>query len=437
MKNGWFSLLIMVLLSACGKNPDEQVCFHAVVDDFTETITVNGNIEAVNTTSLMSPRIFLSTIIWLVEDGKEIQKGDTVCILEHPEISNRLESLLEQMEDLDAQLEKLHADHQVKLSMLHAEIENNNIRLSINSLDSIQKKFAPPLQQKLITLEQKKANIFKEKLEKKYTAQKTIGETEIRGLNSRVRQLENQIQRTRDELKQLIITTPMEGKVLRVEVPTRYFMSSQGFGTIGGKLTEGSLALPNMKILEIPDMSKMQVIAELSENNYKRTEEGQKVIIRVDVKDNLVTTGVIKRKMLAGKQQNRDSKVKIYEALIEIDSCHTRLNPGLNAACEIILNELSDTLVIPAIAVFQEDEKKFVFVREGKKFRKTFVETGTLNSTYNVIASGLPADSYIALGRPPGGKIIREREGRSVADSGFISLPEQPVPAPDSILQSN
>jgi len=402
-------LFVLLLFSSCRKKDDELVIFHCLKDDFTETIKVNGTIEAVNTTYLKSPRMSLSTIIWLEEDGKYVKKGDTVCILEHPETQARLESFEDELETMQSQLDKLQADHQVKLALLQTEIENNKIQLSINSLDSIQKKFAPPLQRKIISLEQKKAALIKEKLEKKFASQETIGGTEIRGLKSRIRQMENRIQRIEDQLKQLIITAPIDGLLLRQELPNIFFFSRDGFASVGGKMEEGSMTWTNMNILEIPDLSKMQIKAELSETDYKKAAENQKVHIRVEAKDNLITSGKIKRKMLTGKRQSRNSNIKTYEAIVEVDSCHTQLTPGMNAECEIIINEIQDTLVVPAVAVFEEKEEKFVYLREGKKFRKVPVKTGTMNTTWCIISSGLSEDSYIALSKPSAAKIIEEK----------------------------
>lgn len=431
MKYALLCLLLPILFSACKRDQEETACYHVTINDYTEKITVRGTIRAVNTTYLKAPGMFLAQITWLEEDGKYVRKGDTVCILQHPETTTHLESIVEQKKIVEAQLEKLEADHQVKLAMLQAEIQNNDIQVSINSLDSIQKRFAPPLQQELITLNQKKAGIQRKRLEKKFSSQKTIGETEIRGLNSRIRQMENQIQRVQDELDQLILTAPLDGVLMREVAPNIFFITQDGFGSLGGKMAEGSTTFSNMNLLQIPDMSRMEILAELSENDYKKAEEGKKVMIKVDARNNLITSGKVMRKMLTGKQVNRNSKLKTYEAIIEIDSCHNLLTPGLNAECEIILNELKDTLLVPAICVFEEEEKKYVYVRENKKFRKIPVEAGSSNSAFIVISSGLDTDTYIALSRPPAGKIIREK-GLASLEEPIDSLAED-VPGNDSL----
>lgn len=433
MKNCWHCLLILFLMPSCNQTQEEQVCYHVVTNNYAETMTVNGSIQSVNSIFLKAPQMFLSTVIWIEENGKFVQKGDTVCILEHPETNSRLESISDGLEQTKAQLNRIKADHQVKLAMLQADIENNNILLSINSLDSIQKRFAPPLQQKLLSLEKQKADILKQKLDKKYTAQKTIGETEIRGLTSRIKQMENHVQRMQGDLDQLIITAPKDGLLLREEAPEIYFSTGTGFGSIGGKIMEGSSTWTNMNILQIPDLDEVEVLAELTENNYKKAKEGQKVLIRVEAKNNLLTSGVIKRKMLTGKQVSRDSNVKMYEALIEVDSCHRQLTPGMNAECEIMINEFKDTLVVPAVSVFEEGEEKFVYVQEGKKFRKTLIESGYLNTTYSAVVSGLSSDTYIAFAKPSKGKIIKEKNRIPKPESEHMDSLEQEVQVPDTL----
>lgn len=437
MKNCWPILLLLLLFTSCGNDHNEQACFHVIRDDYTEKISVNGTIQAVDKIYLKAPTMFLSRITWVEDDGTHVQQGDTVCLLEHPEMSSQLEGYKDELDKLTSQLEKLEANHQVKIAMLQAEIENNNIQLSINNLDSVQKKFAPPIQQKLISLEQQKAEILKQKLEKKFTAQKTIGETEIRGLGSRIKQMENRIQRTQKQLEELIIKAPKDGILIREEAPSVMLMSSSGSMTLGGKIQEGTSTMPNMNILQIPNLEKMQVMAELTENDYKKAKDGQKVLIRVEAKNNLLTSGVIKRKMLTGRQQNRNSKVKMYEALVEIDSCHKQLTPGMNAACEIIINEFKDTIVVPAIAVFDENEEKYVYVKEGKKFRKTIIESAYINGSFCVIKSGLTVDCYIAMSRPLKGKVIKEKERMPETESEPADSIEKEITASDTIQFTN
>ena len=58
-------------------------------------------------------------------------------------------------------------------------------------------------------------------------------------------------------------------------------------------------------VLQFPDLSKMQVSAEVAEADFKKIEKGQKVLITVDAAEKLTTTGKVNRKSLMGKTAQR------------------------------------------------------------------------------------------------------------------------------------
>ncbi len=67
-------------------------------------------------------------------------------------------------------------------------------------------------------------------------------------------------------------------------------------------------------------------------------------------------------------QRYSDSKVKFYEVIIDIDSCHSKMKPGLSAECEITLKEARDTLFVPTLAIFERDSAKVVYVKGKNNF---------------------------------------------------------------------
>jgi hypothetical protein len=123
--------------------------------------------------------------------------------------------------------------------------------------------------------------------------------------------------------------------------------------------------------------------------------------VRIDAANKLFTTGKINRKSLLGRNRQRDSKVKTYEAIISIDSCHSKMKPGLSASCEIIINLVKDTIVVPTLSIFEKDSLKTVYVADGNKFLPVSIETGLSNSSYTIVNSGLTGNETIALSEPP------------------------------------
>jgi hypothetical protein len=138
------------------------------------------------------------------------------------------------------------------------------------------------------------------------------------------------------------------------------------------------------------------------------------VLITVDAAKKLVTTGKVNRKSLMGRTAQRysDSKVKFYEIIIDIDSCHSKMKPGLSADCEITLREARDTLFVPTLAIFERDSVKVVYVKGKNNFIPVKVETGLSGSSHTIITGGLKGDEIIALSEPPNSLIALKKMNR-------------------------
>lgn len=418
-----YIVLITILLSACGEKRSGEkrsdiLTFELKRSHFTEKIDAPGTVQAVNTISLSAPRIPGAsnlTVIHLVDDGSYVKKGDTICVISSTELSTRLETNILDLETNRADMKKLEADNAMNLSMLEAQIENNNAQVALNSLDSVQQKFAPPVKQKLFDLELKKSNVIKAKLQKKFDALKKISDSDIRKMNSRIAQSENLIMNLKNQLLSLKLVAPIDGMVLHVISPILY---SRGGGTIGGNIKEGSSVFGGMTVLQIPDRNEMQVTVEVPEADYKRIEENQKVLIEINAANKLKTTGTVKKKTLMG-QTNRfhgetQSKIKTYEVIVKVDSCHNLMTPGLSADCDILISSVRDTLVIPTSSIFQVDSTKVVYVATDGKFFPVTIETGLTNSSETIVSNGLSGNEVIALVEPPHNLIQKSlKEGKA------------------------
>jgi HlyD family secretion protein len=410
------SLLFTFWLLSCTGNKDNRVItFRLSKSDYIEKINVPGTVRAVVNFPVMPPRRMFGqmTIVRLAPDGAFVKKGDTICVLSETALESMYQEMLTSIETLEAELKKTAADNQLNIALLEANLATSEAQQKISSLDSLQMKFATEVQKKLLELEMKKAMIEKQKTERKLAATKTIGETDIRQKKARIIQEKTKAQTYADQINSMTIIAQRDGIVMRTESPTFSIMSSQGTGTFGGPLREGSVLLLNTPVLQFPDLSKMEVSADVAEADFKRIEKGQKVFITVDAAKKLVTTGKVNRKSLASSAAQRysRSKVKLYEVIIDVDSCHSKIKPGLSADCEIILREARDTLFVPTLAIFERDSTRVVYVLGEKDFIPVKVETGSSGSSYTIITNGLKGDETIALSEPPNSLIIPEKEG--------------------------
>ncbi len=404
IKKGLVGLIILNGLFACNNTKPSIVTYDLEPRDLVEKIYVTGTLESANNFVIIAPTVSSSnvTVADVADEGTYVKMGDTVCILAAPDIQGYFDKYSEDLDAVKAGLVKQEADNALNISVLQAQVEKNKVKMAFTQLDSIQIKFAPPVKQKIMKLELEKANVEEKKLIKKLEAQETINEQTIRQLKSRVIQSEQLVARFQDQLDMLTITASKDGMVVHSESPyVMVFSSGGGSGSFGGKLKKGATVRRRMPLIDLPDLTDMQVQLQVQEGNYKRIEKGQKVVIRPEAVDGLITTGVVKSKALTGKILDRNSKIKSYEITISIDSCDTQMLPGLSANCEIVINQVQDTVVVPTMAIYKRDSSKIVYVQKGEVFTPIVIETGLSNSTETIITSGLTGHETIALIEPP------------------------------------
>jgi hypothetical protein len=269
------------------------------------------------------------------------------------------------------------------------------------------------VKQKLLELELKKARIEESKLSKKLEAQKKIDDSEMRQAKSRIIQSENMVNILKDQINSMTIIAPSDGLLAPSESEVMIFISGGGgsSGAIGGGIKEGSQVFSEMALFCLPDLSELQIMLEVPEIEYKRIEKGQKVNILIEAPEKVYTTGLIKMKSLVGKTRRAEygtdgepinpSKIKLYDITISIDSCHSHIKPGITAECEIMINQIKDTIVVPTMAIFERDSAKWVYVAREDKFVRTRIETGLSNSSSTIITKGLKGDESISLMEPP------------------------------------
>jgi HlyD family secretion protein len=426
MKLNFFVCFLLILfLTACrGKKNSGIISFQISKSDYVESIEIPGTIQAVINLPIMPPRSAFGqmTVLRLAADGANVKKGDTICVLTFQEVESMYNEMKNTNEKLEAELKKTVADNALSISLLEAQLAASEVQMEITSLDSLKMKYATETERRLITLEIKKVLIQKQKIEKRLAATRFIGTTGIRQMNSRIIQQKLKVQQFEDQLKSMTIIAQRDGMVTRTEAPSVMVMSSSGgSGSFGGPIREGSVlaSFLNTPVLMFPDLSKMQVSSEVSEADFKKIEKGQKVFITVDAAKKLTTTGRVNRKSLMGKtaQRGSDSKVKFYEIIINIDSCHSKMRPGLSADCKVILKEALDTVFVPSLAIFEKDSAKVVYVKKKDKFIPVKIKTGLSGSSHTIITNGLNGDEIIALSEPPFNLIKSEIKNKISADT--------------------
>jgi HlyD family secretion protein len=179
-----------------------------------------------------------------------------------------------------------------------------------------------------------------------------IRANDVETAKASIARAEAQLRNTTIVLNQTTIRAPSDGVVLQKYVEQGTIIASAtGFSSGGGQ-----------SIVQIGDLSRVYVDAQVDETDISQVRVGQTVKIEFDAVPDQPFEGVVQRIEPRGVTDNNITTVK---ARIELKSPTPALRPGLNGECEFLIAEKKNVLVIPSRAVRNDKGKKFVQILVG------------------------------------------------------------------------
>ncbi|MCA9299330.1 MAG: efflux RND transporter periplasmic adaptor subunit, partial [Phycisphaerales bacterium] len=332
------------------------------VGDLTKTVSAPGAIEpAVNVK--ISAQIRARIIAIPFEAGDEVRASDVVVRLEADEYEARLEAARARLRASEATLEGELAARKVALT----------------ELGRIQELFD--------TGDRSKADLDSAQLA--YDR----AEAGVKSLQANIETSRAQVVEAQKDLANTVIESPIDGTIVNVASET------------------GEIALPGsdatVTIMEIADLRRMVLKAQIDESNIAPVHEGQSARIYINAFPDRVYTGVVDRINL--KRQVAPDGTGYFETEIAVEVPEgERIFSGLTANTEIEVQTYRDVLRVPSQAVVDrridelppelmdsphvDREKTYariVYREVDGKAIATPVETGTSDRTHTIILAGL------------------------------------------------
>ncbi len=377
---------------------DNSLIYTVIEKDFENSVIVEGVVEPTYFTTVMCPVNVDGTIIFMVEDGTQVNAGDVICIIEDNNNETNYNNLLDLIESISAELSTKKADLQMQQALLEAQVRNNEADTEIANLDSLQFRFASPTQRQISELQLESASIEKSRLEKRLQTLKIINDSEIKSIEINLRRAQSRLETAKEILESLTVRAPTSG--LAIVSQSR---------RSGEKLKIGDEVWNNMPLVIIPEMSEMKVQMRLSETDFKYISENDSVSYSFNAMPDNWANGKITKMLPVGQPYSRDSKLKYFEVEASVDSILEMPEPGFTANCRVIVDYIKDTITVPQVAIFDEDSRKVVYVKKNKTFERREIKTGLSSQKESVVIEGLNRDEKVALTKPNSSMIKGER----------------------------
>jgi HlyD family secretion protein len=374
-----FLIVFLIIMVSCkGKNTTDVQVTQVKKGTFKEELTEQGSVQAVNSTTVNTPvisyRYGAMKLVKIVEDGEEVEKGDTIMIFDPSEIKRAIIQAEQQLDIAKAEYQKLKSTQQSEIEDLEADLELARISQEISKINFETSTYEPEATKKEIGLKLESATIALDRAKEQIDNRKVIHREDLLQKSLSINQLSNTLGDANTSMNNLYVVSPANG----IAIKELNWMTGQKWG-IGDQPYSGS------KINEV-DISKVL--------------PGQKVEVRPDAYSDSLYTGTVES--VANLAQNLDykSKIKIFPVQIRINGQSRILLPGLTVSCTIIVNEIQDALFIPLEALFNEQGTDYVFLKSGSGFKRREIKTGAINTDFAIVTEGLDENDQIALSDP-------------------------------------
>ena len=390
----WVLIASAALVLSCQSQTDVQVETYAVKrGEFVNSVTVSGELEAISSKVVTAPPISWHfgnlKVAEIVEDGEQVEKGDFLIQFDPGEVEKSVVDAQAELEMAEAELRKGEANRKSENETMDIDLEIAGLNHQIAEMTLQQATFKAAIDRQKIEFDLENSAINLQKAQVELENKKKISQEEINTLALKVEQVQERLEEAQETLGKLKVLAPAPG--IAIIHKNR---------STGNKFKVEDQAWPGQGMIGLPDLSGMQATVQINEMDIAKIKVELPVNVTLDAYSDTSFSGRITEVATLARTKDRESKVKVFDAVVRLDSSGEKLLPGMTISCEIVVERLADTLFIPLEAVFKEEGKTVVYRKNGGDFEKSEVSLGQENDNYTLVLEGLEEGDQVALSDP-------------------------------------
>jgi len=163
------------------------------------------------------------------------------------------------------------------------------------------------------------------------------------------------------------------------------------------RIREGLEVYNGKSIYFLPDMTRMQVKANIHESTVDRIKATQKASIRLDAFSERKLDGTVTS--VAGMATSSYGSVQNYDTIVKIDELPDDLaiKPGMSAEVDILVGTFENVLAVPVGAISEHFGQTYAYVKNGGAFERRKITTDRDTHSFVEVTEGLTEGDVVAL----------------------------------------
>ncbi len=321
------TLCAFLLLVGCGGEVAEQQAEQ--VGD--QVVKVTGELQSANSAFFGPPAIpdvWNYTIAFMAPDGEPVEAGLPVLRFDTQDLMTRLRdkgnALNEKQKELDkARIVAREVIADTELAVQEAEADLDKARLKADIPERLLAARDYRENQLLLQRAEMQLALRREEL----IRERAIQATEITILEREVAVLAGDVERFKGSIGRMTLTAPRPGVVIHVR-DRRNNKMAVGDNVWGGR-----------RVIEFPDLSRLEAHIEIPERESARVRQGQAVRFTLDAAPDKVFIGEITALASVIHTRSTNQPDKVFDATVRLVNPDPELmRPGMNINAEILLD---------------------------------------------------------------------------------------------------
>jgi len=351
-------------------------------------VVESGAIRAVKSVSIVAPKAQTSLqIINMVPEGTTVKVGDMLIQFDPTELQKKIDDKEAELEIAQASLQKFQSEMISNRSKAKGDSESADAQYKQARLQLQQMEFEADVKKQEEQLAMRQAEIAFQQAKERILAQAVSDSADERSLKLKVKQAQSDLEKARADLAELSIVAKQPGLVVYQEIWKGSTMS---------KVQVGDQPWRGQSILEIPDLSELEVKIEVNEIDVAKIQKGQPAKVILDAFPDPPFHGHVKDVAVLAKRKDSDPDIKVFDVVVAVDSVSNLMKPGMSSTVTILADELKDVLYVPIDAV-EMDSSSFVWVVGRTSATRTKVALGKRNDDFVEIKSGVEPGEKVRL----------------------------------------
>lgn len=339
-------------------------------------------------------RMWQYIISFMAPEGKAVKEGDMILSFDAMELMQQLQLKQSELDTGMKELERMQLQEQQTKedTALQLEEERVNKQKAVRKADYPEELLAANEFQKR-KMELELADLQEKLAESRLANQISGMRSRIHIQESKVRLLKEDVERLQRNIQKMNVTAPKPGIV--VYTPD----------WDGKKKAVGDRCWMGENILELPDLSRMQMKAVILEVQAGRVETGQKAEVRLDSNPDRVFKGAVISLGRVFRVKSDSQPAIVFDALIDLnESDPGMMRPGMAAGVDITISSKENVLQVPEAAIVYHENSLAVWKKGTFSEELTPVTVGARSSGMVEILSGLKENEVIVIRAGGGGE---------------------------------